>query len=68
MILLSLRRNAAGIHEKTDEVKLAFLTNALSDDVMKYVMSLKLSENEKSTTKKVLEALEKRLRPKMIIT
>jgi hypothetical protein len=26
----------AGIHEKTKEITLAFLTNALSDDVMKY--------------------------------
>jgi hypothetical protein len=60
--------NAAGIHEKTEEVKLAFLTNALSDDVMKYVMSLELSEDEKSTTKKVLDALEKRLKPKTNIT
>jgi hypothetical protein len=59
---------AAGIHEKPEEAKLAFLTNALSDDVMKYVMSLELSEDEKSTTKKVLEALEKRLNPKTNIT
>jgi hypothetical protein len=43
---------AAGIHEKTEEVKLAFLTNALSDDVIKYIMSLELSEDEKFTTKK----------------
>jgi hypothetical protein len=41
-----------------------FLTDAFSDDVMKYVMSLELSEDEKSTTKKVLEALEKRLKLK----
>jgi hypothetical protein len=43
--------------------------NALSDDVMKYVMSLELSEDEKCTTKKVLmEAYEKRLKPKTNIT
>jgi hypothetical protein len=57
-----------GVHEKTEEVMLVFLTNAFSDDVMKYVMILELSEDEKSTTKKVLEALEKRLKLKTNIT